>query len=85
VAEEHASILDENDQIVSKCKYDAMRNSEKIKKEPSITMQSTTSTIPSTKQYVKLIYENKLYISIIFLIIIVIMLGIIIYKWFTTI
>jgi hypothetical protein len=44
VTEEHPSMLDENDNIIRKCRLDAIRNSEKIVKSNNANTTGTPST-----------------------------------------
>lgn len=86
-SEEHPSILDENNAIVSKCKADAMRNSEKIVKTTTTVPQITTehaNTPTITNGYIQAIYDYKNYFAILVILFLLIMLGYISYKWYTT-
>ena len=83
--EEHPSILDENNAIVSKCRRDAMRNSEKMKKTTT-TPQTTAADIPITTtaslEITKVIHEYRTAFYVLLVIVLLAILGFIAYKWF---
>jgi len=84
-AEEHPSILDENNAIVSKCKADAKRNSEKIIATTTtsanlITNPASNPTI--TKNYIHLINDYKNYIAASVMLILLIIIAVIGYNWY---
>jgi ankyrin repeat protein len=88
--DEHPSILDENNAIVSKCRRDAMRNSEKMQKTAT-TIQNTTSsaeiptttiTAPLSQEITKVIYEYRSSFYGLLVIVLLAILGFIGYKWF---
>ena len=84
--DEHPSILDENDQIVRKCKRDAMRNSEKI--QATTTTQISQMPIPTTTNqavnYMKIIQNYKNTIYTIIILCLVIILLIVAYHWYVS-
>jgi hypothetical protein len=91
-ADEHPSILDENNAIVSKCRRDAMRNSEKMQKTATTIPQTTSSTkIPTTtiaaplsQEITKVIYEYRSAFYGLLVIVLLAILGFIGYKWFVS-
>ena len=90
--DEHPSILDENNAIVSKCRRDAMRNSEKMQKTATTTTQTTSSSeIPTTtiatplsQEITKVIYEYRSAFYGLLVIVLLAILGFIGYKWFVS-
>lgn len=84
--EEHPSILDENNAIVSKCRRDAMRNSEKMKKTITTTPQTTIAEIPITttasQTITTLIYEYRTTFYGLLVIVLLLIMGFVAYKWF---
>ena len=84
--EEHPSILDENNAIVSKCRRDAMRNSEKMKKITTTTPQTTAAGIPitTTASYAitEVIYKYRTAFYVLLVIVLLAILGFVAYKWF---
>lgn len=88
--EEHPSILDENNAIVSKCRRDAMRNSEKIAKttttpqttQPEITETPTTTN--AAQVITKMVYEYRSAFYGLLVIILLAILGFVVYKWFVS-
>ena len=91
-ADEHPSILDENNAIVSKCRRDAMRNSEKMQKTATTIPQTTSSAeIPTTtiaaplsQEITKVIYEYRSAFYGLLVIVLLAILGFIGYKWFVS-
>lgn len=87
--EEHPSLLDENNAIVSKCRRDAMRNSEKMK-NTTTTPQTTniTSEIPTTTTaslaITNIIYEYRTAFYSLLVIVLLAILGFVGYKWFAS-
>lgn len=88
--EEHPSILDENNAIVSKCRQDAMRNSEKIQKTTTTMALTTTTEIPTTtkasvsQEITTVIYEYR---TAFYSLLIIVLLAILVYmgyKWFVS-
>ncbi len=84
--EEHPSILDENNSIVSKCRRDAMRNSEKIIKTTTTTPETTkaenTTTTTATLAITEVIYEYRTAFYSLLVIVLLAILGFVGYKWF---
>lgn len=84
--EEHPSILDENNAIVSKCRRDAMRNSEKIKKITTTEPQTTAAGIPITTNasyaITEVIYKYRTAFYALLVILLLAILGFVVYKWF---
>jgi hypothetical protein len=87
--EEHPSILDENNAIVSKCRRDAMRNSEKIQKTATTTptttiaenTATTTTTGTTTLAITNVIYEYRTAFYSLLVIVLLAILGFVAYKW----
>jgi len=84
--EEHPSILDENNAIVSKCRHDAMRNSEKIAKTTTIpqTTEPTPTTTTASQAIVEQIYKYRTAFYALLVIVLLAILGFVGYKWFTS-
>ena len=89
-SEEHPSILDENNAIVSKCRRDAMRNSEKLKKTTTTSALTTTTEMPTTtkasvsQEITTIIYEYRTTFYSLLVIVLLVILGIMGYKWFVS-
>jgi hypothetical protein len=84
--EEHPSILDENNDIVSKCRRDAMLNSQKIVKTttPETTAVDKTTTTTAPLAITEVIYEYRTAFYVLLVIVLVLILGFVGYKWFTS-